>query len=69
MHPPDEFRKYAADCMEMAKFSLDPEGKAMWNRMAERWFRCAERYAGESLAARDHSLKQHRKRAPAWARE
>jgi hypothetical protein len=68
MHPPDEFRKHAADCMEMAKFSRDPEDKAMWKRMAERWLRCAERYAGQSLAARDHPPKHHRKPAPAWAR-
>ena len=33
MNPPDEFRKHAADCMQMAKLSRDTESKAMWNRM------------------------------------
>ena len=68
MHPPDEFLKRAADCMNMAKFSRDPESRAMWNRMAERWRRCAERFAGENSAAHDHSPKRYRKTAPAWAR-
>ena len=49
MNPPDEFRKHAADCMQMAKLSRDPESKVTWNRMAERWHQCAERYVGQSL--------------------
>ena len=68
MHLPDEFQKHAADCMQMAKFSRDPESKAMWNRMAERWRRCAETYEGQSLAARYHSPKHHRHSPPGWAR-
>jgi hypothetical protein len=69
MHPPEEFLKRAADCMNMAKFSRDPESRAMWNRMAERWRQCAERFASQSSAAHDHSPKRHRKAAPAWARD
>jgi hypothetical protein len=68
MHPPDEFLKRAADCMSMAKFSRDPESRAMWSRMAERWRQCAERFSGQSSAAHDHSPKRHRETAPAWAR-
>jgi hypothetical protein len=67
MNPPDEFRKHANDCVQMAKFSRDPESKAMWNRMAERWRHCAERYIAQSLAARDHSRNRHRKSPPGWA--
>jgi hypothetical protein len=69
MHPPDEFRKHAADCMQMARLSRDPESETMWNRMAERWRRCAERYEDQSLVARDHSPTHHRKPAPGWARQ
>jgi hypothetical protein len=65
--PPDEFRKHAADCMQMAKLSRDPESKAMWNRMAERWRHCAERYVAQSLAARDRSPNRHRRSPPGWA--
>ena len=67
MNPPDEFQKRAADCMQMARLSRDPESKAMWNRMAARWHRCAETYVGQSLAARDHSQNHHRKSPPGWA--
>ena len=37
-----EFRKYAADCEKRAKVSKDPETKATWKRMAERWILCAK---------------------------
>jgi hypothetical protein len=68
MHPSDEFQKRAADCMQMARQSRDPESKAMWNRMAARWRRCAETYEVQSLAARDQSPKHHRQSPPGWAR-
>jgi hypothetical protein len=68
MHPSDEFQKRAADCMQMARLSRDPESKAMWNRMAARWRRCAETYEIQSLAARDQSPKHHRQSPPGWAR-
>ena len=44
MDPSDEFLKHAADCQRMAKFTRDPESRATWNRMAERWIDCAERF-------------------------
>jgi hypothetical protein len=37
-----EFRKYAANCDKMAKVSTDPEAKALWRRMEERWLLCAK---------------------------
>jgi hypothetical protein len=64
----DEFQKRAADCMQMAGLSRDPESKAMWNRMAARWRRCAETYEVQILAARDQSPKHHRQSPPGWAR-
>jgi hypothetical protein len=70
MNPPDEFQKRAADCMQMAGLSRDPESRAMWNRMAAaRWRRCAETYEGQSLAARDQSPKHHRQSPAGWARQ
>ncbi len=68
MNPPDEFLKHAADCEQMAKFARDPESKATWNRMAERWRRCAEKFTTESLAAH-HAMVAKRRQgvAPDWA--
>jgi hypothetical protein len=60
MNPPDEFLKRAAECQQMAKVTRDPASKATWNRMAERWLRCAERSNSSSVAA-PHEM-------PAWRR-
>jgi hypothetical protein len=72
MNPPDEFLKHAADCEQMAKFARDPQGKATWKRMAERWRRCAEKFTSESLAAHHaahHAMPAKRRQgvAPDWA--
>jgi hypothetical protein len=37
-----EFRKYAANCKKMSKVSMDPEAKALWRRIEERWLLCAK---------------------------
>ena len=42
--PPEEFLKHAADCEKMARSTRDPRSRATWNRMAERWRQCAERF-------------------------
>jgi len=42
MDTPAEFRKYAANCKKMSKVSEDPEVKALWHRMEERWLLCAK---------------------------
>ena len=44
MNPSEEFLRHAADCEKMAKFTRDPESKATWTRMAERWLDCAKRF-------------------------
>jgi hypothetical protein len=68
MNPPDEFLKHAADCEQMAKFARDPQGKATWKRMAERWRRCAEKFTSESLAAHQAMAAKRRQGvAPDWA--
>jgi hypothetical protein len=62
MNPSEEFRKHAVDCQQMAKFTRDPESKATWNRMAQRWIDCAERFKIETQAAvaRAPLLRQQR---------
>jgi hypothetical protein len=50
MYPSEKFRKFAVECQDMAKFARSPESKATWNRLAARWFRCAELAEHHSLA-------------------
>ena len=38
----DRFLRFAAECEVMAKFTHSRENKMAWNRIAERWLRCAE---------------------------
>jgi hypothetical protein len=61
MHPSEEFLKHAADCQRMAKFTRDSASKATWNRMAERWQRCAETFNRQSAAAKP--VQRHRRGA------
>jgi hypothetical protein len=68
MNPPDEFLKHAAECEQMAKFVRDPASKATWNRMADRWRRCAEKFTSDSLAAHHAMSAKRRQGAGAdWA--
>src|SRR5262245_59439827 len=60
MNPADEFLKRELDCQRMAKFARDPQSRATWLRMAERWRLCAEKFvSNETLAASRQSLKRH----------
>jgi hypothetical protein len=62
MNPPDEFMRHAAECQLMAKFTRDPESRATWTHMAERWVRCAELFNKQSLAAHQSpSAKRNRR--------
>ena len=36
-------RRHATECRRMARQTVNAETRATWNRMAERWLRCAER--------------------------
>ena len=67
MHTPDLFLARAAECETMAKISREPDNRAIWTRMAERWHRCAEVELRASLAAH-HASDQHRKSPPGWSR-
>ena len=60
MYPIDEFLKHADECERMAKFTRDHESMATWNRMAERWRRCAEKFTSQELAVR-HPMSVRRR--------
>ena len=58
-----EFRKYAANCKNMSKVSEDPEVKALWHRMEERWLLCAKlAEEDEQSTARLHARRTAPKR-------
>jgi hypothetical protein len=42
MNTSDRFTRFAAECEVMAKFACGADDKAIWNRLAQRWIRCAE---------------------------
>jgi hypothetical protein len=63
MDTPAEFRKYAANCKKMSKVSEDPEVKALWRRMEERWLLCAKlAEEDEQSTARLHARRTTSKR-------
>jgi hypothetical protein len=62
MNPSEEFLRHAADCAQMAKFTRDPESRATWSRMAERWLDCAERFKIQSQAAHRNPAKSRHRR-------
>jgi hypothetical protein len=69
MHTPDLFLIRAAECETMAKIAREPDSRAVWTRMAERWQRCAQVEANAiSTAHRDGDANRHRKQAPSWSR-
>jgi hypothetical protein len=67
MNPSEEFLKHAADCQQMAKFTRDPESRATWSRMAERWIGCAERFKNQSQAIARTPPKRRHRPAQDWA--
>ena len=48
----EEFRLYAVQCRRMACDTPDQESKATWNRLADRWVRCAELEEGRPAPER-----------------
>jgi hypothetical protein len=52
----------------MAKFTHDRESKATWNRLAQRWTECAERFQHEREAVHRPPLR-YRKPIRGWAAE
>ena len=71
MDLPEEFREHHYECLRMAKGTRDPEAKAQWQGMADRWRRCAELAQTRQAAAQDVSreLSQKRRKLDRWAIE
>jgi hypothetical protein len=46
----EEFNSYKQECQRMAKLARDPDSKATWTSMAERWERLAEQYRLEMMS-------------------
>jgi hypothetical protein len=42
MHAADRFLKFATECQVMAQLAPQRENQQTWNRLAERWLRCAK---------------------------
>lgn len=69
MHSPDLFLARALECEGMAKLAREPDSKAVWTRMADRWHQCAERETRAALTAHRSSEAHRRaKHVPGWAR-
>ena len=71
MNLPEEFQGHHDECLRMAKSTRDPETKAMWQGMADRWRRCAELAQTREAAAHQASreLSRKRRRPDRWATE
>lgn len=41
MQTTNQFLKFAAECELMAKGTRNPQEKAVWRGLAQRWLRCA----------------------------
>jgi hypothetical protein len=62
INPADEFRRYASQCRRMARDTPDLESKATWNRLADRWGRCAELEEGRPPPQRRAPRYRHDER-------
>jgi hypothetical protein len=66
VQPAEGFRNYAAECKTMANVTKDPQSKALWLRMAERWNSCAERAEDEELRIRNKDGRQRRPKSKSY---
>ena len=67
MHTPNQFLTRAAECEAMAKIAREPDSRAVWTRMAERWHRCAEVEMRANSAVMQQVSDRHRKPPPGWS--
>lgn len=61
----NEFLNYADACVRAAAASKEPQTKAAWTGLAERWSRVAETLAAERQAAALRRARQPRRQARA----
>ena len=63
----EAFRKHAEECRQNARIAPDTEARATWQRMAERWSRCAQLEQEAAVAAAESALRRRREHAPRWS--
>jgi hypothetical protein len=56
MNTSEKFLRFAAECEVMAKFTRSAESRATWNRLAERWIRCAEMVDRHGAGSHRHRI-------------
>jgi len=57
----EAFRKHAEECRQNARIAPDADARATWQRLAERWSRCAE-LEQETTAAAERAALLRRER-------
>ncbi len=62
MHVADRFLKFATECQVMAQLAPHTENKRVWNRLAERWHRCAKLTEQLDNDLRSSELRRRQKR-------
>jgi len=63
----ETFRKHAQECRQNARIALDAHARATWNRLAERWSRCAELEQSATAAAAEQASRRRRERGQRWS--
>jgi hypothetical protein len=61
MHTADRFLKFATECQIMAQLAPQGENPQTWNRLAERWLRCAELTEQLDTELRSSELRRRQK--------
>jgi hypothetical protein len=62
MHTADRFLKFATECQVMAQLAPQRENRQTWNRLAERWLRCAKLTEQLDTELRSSELRRRQKR-------
>ena len=63
MSPSQQFLRFAADCESMAKLTPGRRNGSDWDRLAQRWLRCAEWAERQSLAAEQAQLRRREQKS------
>jgi hypothetical protein len=61
MHTADRFLKFATECQVMAQRAPQRENQQTWNRLAERWLRCAKLIERLDTELRSSELRRRKK--------
>jgi hypothetical protein len=55
----EAFRKHAEECRQMARVAPNADARATWQRLADRWLRCAE-LEQEAVALAERASRRRR---------